>query len=86
MLINISAYFGLRKKISINLAGDFWQSDQEVSEEQNLMLDANFTKQEVKDAVFGSYTQGAPRPDGFFLYLLSTFLGACERDLMLLVN
>jgi hypothetical protein len=52
--IDVDYYKGLfwfEEKISINLAGDFWQSDQEVSEEQNLMLDANFTKQEVKDAV-----------------------------------
>jgi hypothetical protein len=38
------------------------------------MLDADFTEQEVKDAIFGSYAEGAPRPDGFPFCLLPTLL------------
>jgi hypothetical protein len=28
-------------------------------------LDAEFSEKEVKEAVFGSYADGAPGPDGF---------------------
>jgi hypothetical protein len=40
-----------------------------VSAEQNCILDADFSEKEIRDAVFGSYAEGAPGPDGFsFLF------------------
>jgi hypothetical protein len=51
----------LDRKYAINLA------EMQVTEAHNNMLDADFTKQEVKDVIFSSYAEGAPGPgpDGF---------------------
>jgi hypothetical protein len=38
------------------------------------MLGGRFSLEEVKEAVFGSYADGAPGPDGLFL-ILSKVLG-----------
>jgi hypothetical protein len=78
-MINIAvnyykALFGFEEKISIDLAKDFWLEGEKVTSEQNLFLETEFTESEVKDAVFGSYVEGDPGPDGFFLFVLSAFL------------
>jgi hypothetical protein len=40
-----------------------------VSESHNINLCKEFSKKEIRDAVFGSYADGAPGPDGFpFLF------------------
>ena len=37
--------------------------------EENALLEADFSEAEVKEAVFGSYAEGAPGPDGLpFLF------------------
>jgi hypothetical protein len=59
------ALFSAEDRLDINLADDFWDENDLVSEEQNLILDADFSEKEVKEAVFGSYADGAPGPDGF---------------------
>jgi hypothetical protein len=47
----------------------FWEPDDFVNEEENAMFDAPFSEDEIKEAVFGSYAEGAPGPDGFsFLF------------------
>jgi hypothetical protein len=61
--------FGFDGKLDISLADDFWNETEKVTDAQNRMLDERFYEQEVKDAVFGSYAEGAPGPDGFpFLF------------------
>jgi hypothetical protein len=50
------------------------------------MLDADFTEQEVKDAVFGSYAEGAPGPDGFPFLFSQYFWNLVKHDLLLMVN
>jgi hypothetical protein len=37
-----------------------------------------FTEEEVKDAIFGSYSDGALGPDGFLFLFLSAFLGLTQ--------
>jgi hypothetical protein len=40
-----------------------------VNQEENTLLDAPFSKGEIKEAVFSSYSDGAPRTDGLpFLF------------------
>jgi hypothetical protein len=34
----------------------------------NIMLESRFTEEEVKEAVFGSYDGGTPRPNGISLF------------------
>ena len=67
--------FGFERKLNVNLADDFWGADDKVSASQNEWLDAPFTENEVKEADFGSYAEGAPGPDGFSFFILSNFLG-----------
>ncbi|XP_073355154.1 uncharacterized protein [Aegilops tauschii subsp. strangulata] len=56
-------------KIDITLKDDFWSEDELVSEAHNNILDTAFTEKEIKAAVFSSYAEGAPGPDGFpFLF------------------
>jgi hypothetical protein len=61
--------FVFYEKLDISLVDDFWHESEKVTDAHNNMLDADFTEQEVKDAIFGSYAEGAPSPDGFpFLF------------------
>ena len=47
----------------------FWAEEEKVTLEENLMLQCPFSEEEIKEAVFGSYADGAPGPDGFsFMY------------------
>jgi hypothetical protein len=80
------ALFGFEEKISIDLAMDFWLENEKVTDEQNLMLDADFTEQEVNDAVFGSYAEGAPGPDGFSFLFYQYFWDLVKHDLMLMIS
>jgi hypothetical protein len=50
------------------------------------MLDESFSKQEVKDAVFGSYTEGAPGPDGFPFLFYQHFWNLIKQDLLLMFD
>ena len=62
--------FGFSDKLDIDLSEDFWDASDPVSGEQNAFLEADFSESEVKVAVFGSYAEGAPGPDGlsFFVF------------------
>lgn len=46
------------------------------------MLQAPFTEKEVKDAVFGSYADGAPGPDGLSFMFYQRFWEVIKHDLM----
>lgn len=50
------------------------------------MLEAPFFEEEVKEAVFGSYAEGAPGPHGFSFIFYQTFWETIKGDLMALVN
>jgi mannosylglycoprotein endo-beta-mannosidase len=57
-----------------HLANDFAPHEQ-ITEEQNSNLESPFTEKEVKKAIFYSYSDGCPGPDGLPFLLLSAFLG-----------
>jgi hypothetical protein len=55
--------------LDVDIVDDFWDPEDMVSQNHNEMLDAPFSEKEVKEAIFGSYAEGAPGPDGFsFLF------------------
>jgi hypothetical protein len=61
--------FGAEKDIGITLGPDVWGLGDLVTQEENEMLCAPFSKEEIKEAVFSSYSEGAPSPDGLpFLF------------------
>ena len=48
---------------------DFFSEEEKVTESENDTLQKPFTEEEVKEAVFSSYADGAPGPDGIpFLF------------------
>ena len=48
---------------------NFWDEEDMVTLEENLIFQFPFSEEEIKEAVFGSYADGAPGPDGFsFMY------------------
>lgn len=53
-----------------------------VSDDQNASLEADFTESEVKDAVFSSYAEGAPSPDGLSFIFYQHFWDLIKTDPM----
>jgi hypothetical protein len=65
---------------------DFWEEEERVTLQENEILEAPFSKEEVKEAVFGSYAEGAPGLDGFPFLFYQTFWCVIKDDLMQLVR
>ena len=49
-------------------------------------MEAPLTEEEIKNAIFDSYCEGAPRPDGFPFLFYQTFWDTIKYDLMNLVK
>lgn len=64
----------------------FWAEEEKVSLEENDCLEAPFTEEEVRDAIFGSYAEGAPDPDGFSFLFYQTFWDTIKSNFMNLVR
>jgi uncharacterized glyoxalase superfamily protein PhnB len=61
--------FGNEQRENIRLDDNFWEESDKVTAEENELLEAELTKEEVKKAIDDSNTAGAPDPDGFsFLF------------------
>lgn len=78
--------FGAEKGLDISLSDDFWDPSEMVSESHNSELDADFSEDEIKEAVFGSYAEGAPGPDGFPFLFYQKFWGLIKPDLLAMFN
>jgi len=78
--------FGKEPETNVKLDADFWEEEAKVSLVENELLEAPFTEEEVKKAVFGSYADGAPRPDGLPFLFYQIFWETIKLDLMNLVN
>ena len=46
------------------------------------MLESRFTEEEVREAVFGSYSDGTPGPDGFPFFIYQKYWDIVKFDLM----
>jgi hypothetical protein len=64
------------------LAEDFYSSNECVTDEQNIDLEAPFSEEEVKKAIFDSYSDGAPGPDGLPFVFYQHFWDILKDDLM----
>jgi hypothetical protein len=61
--------FAAEKTEGVLLCTDFWEEEDLVKQEENDYLDVPFSESEIRDAVFSSYSEGAPGPDGLpFLF------------------
>jgi hypothetical protein len=57
-----------------------------VTEEENSMLNAVFSEEEIRQAVFESYSEGAPGPDVFSFMFYQKFWSTIKVDLMRLIR
>jgi hypothetical protein len=74
--------FSSENMMDINLSSDFWNPIELVSDARNSESDKEFSEEEVKAAVFGSYAEGAPSPDGFSFLFYQNFWDLIKFDLL----
>jgi hypothetical protein len=64
----IKSLFGEEENSCVRLDESFWEEDK-VTFSENETLEAPFSQEETRMAIFGSYAEGAPGPDRFpFLF------------------
>jgi hypothetical protein len=73
--------FTAEDKLSVHLSDTFWNPNELVSGVQNNYLEAAFTHEEIKNAVFGSYAEGAPGPDGFPFLFYQKYWDLIKHDI-----
>jgi hypothetical protein len=74
--------FKYETRRGIRLRDIFLSEDEKVSLEENIMLGSAFTEEEVSIAVFGSYADEAPGPDGLSFMFYETFWDVVKTDLI----
>jgi hypothetical protein len=78
--------FGKEVRENIKLGAEFWSEEENITPEENRVLEAALTEEEIKEAIFGSYAEGPPRPDGFSFLLYHKFWGTIKKDFMALIR
>jgi hypothetical protein len=78
--------FGNEPKENIKLGVEFWNDEEKISPEENEMLEASFSEDEIREVVYGSYAKGAPGPDGFSFLFYYRFWGTIKNDFMALIK
>jgi hypothetical protein len=64
---------------NIELDEDFWEDEDKVTPEENQMLEAEFSEEEIKRAIDSSYSEGAPEPDDFSFMFYPKFWETLKR-------
>ena len=78
--------FSKEDRINLFLGPNFWDPEDLVTEEENVLLQKPFSVEEIKEAVFGSYAAGAPGPDGLSFLFYQKYWDLIKNDLMALVK
>jgi hypothetical protein len=65
--------FGKEQRENIRLDENFWGEEDMISREENDLLEAPFTEEEIKKAIDGSYAGGPPSHDGFSFFFYQKF-------------
>src|SRR4051812_20175119 len=74
--------FKKEERPNIRLCHDFFSEEDKISADENLSLSAPFMEEEIKDAVFGSYGEGAPGPDGLSFLFYQNYWDIIKMDLL----
>jgi len=78
--------FGKEEDSGVKLGQDFGGVDEKVTALENELLEAPFTENEVREAVFSSYAEGAPGPDGLSFLFYQKFWNLIKADLIDMFN
>jgi hypothetical protein len=77
---------GKEQRENINIDCDFWEEADKVTQEENELLEASLTEEEIKKAIDGSYAEGAPDPDGFSFLFYQKFWPLIKADFMAMIR
>jgi hypothetical protein len=87
MLFNFTKLFLEKKqRANISLDEDFWYDVDRITLEENELLEAPFSEEEIKKDIDGSYAGGAPSPDGFSFLFYQKFWHVIKADFMAMVR
>jgi hypothetical protein len=64
------------------LGNNFWLDGEKVTQGENDLLTAPFNEGEIKEAIFGSYAEGAPGPDGLPFLFYQKFWDIVKEDIV----
>lgn len=71
---------------NINLRSDFYSEAEKVSTVENNKLEARFSEEEIKNAVFSPYSDGAHGPDGLPFMFFQEYWEIVKEDLINMFN
>jgi hypothetical protein len=74
--------FKREERPDIRLLDDFFSLEEKVTPQENIELEKEFSKEQIKNAVFGSYAEGAPGPDGVSFLFFQSFWDIIKGDLL----
>ena len=77
--------FGYEDKLNFHLRDSFWIENEMITSEENDLLTSPLSEEETRNAIFGSYADGAPGPDGFPFLFYQRFWDLIKPDFMALV-
>lgn len=77
--------FAKENRIEAKFNSDFWSIDELVTKEENELLIQPFSE-EVKQAIFNCYSDGAPGPDGISFMFYQKFWDIVKKDLLAMFN
>jgi hypothetical protein len=74
--------FRFEPRPDIKLSEGFFTDEERLTEGEKDMLEKRFSEEEIKKAVFESYSDGAPGPDGISFMFYQQFWDIIKMDLM----
>jgi hypothetical protein len=78
--------FGSEDRPDIRLKQDFFSANERVKVDENEMLSRSFSEEEIREAVFSFYADGAPGLDGLSFMFYHTFSDVVKKDLIDMFN
>jgi hypothetical protein len=74
--------FSFESRLEIRLKPDFSSNDEKIRPDENTLLEGMFSEEEIREAMFSSYADGAPGPDGLSFMFYLCFWDVIKDDLI----
>jgi hypothetical protein len=78
--------FGKKSKDNVSMDESFWEDVEKVYEEENEILNAQFSEEEIKMAIDSPYAEGPPGPDGLSFLFFQKFWPIIKNNFMAMVR